>query len=102
MEKLWTTNEVSQFLGINEIDVEELVRQGKLTGYRLGGQFLRFRPSQVEELKRTIRFRANPVKTGRPSSSAWSRMRDLVYFYDFYVVSATCLAALIIYLLVSG
>ena len=59
MEKLWTMGEVAQCLGINDIDVEELVRQGKLTCYRLGGQFLRFRPAQVEALKGKIRFRPN-------------------------------------------
>ncbi len=59
MEKLWTTAEAAQYLGITEVDVEQLVREGKLTGYKLGGQFLRFRPNQVEELKGAIRFRQN-------------------------------------------
>lgn len=103
MEKLWTTSEVARHLGIHEVDVEELVHQGKLTGYKLGGQFLRFRPSQVDELKRTVRFRANTVKDeARPARPWLSRARDALYFYDFYVISAACLAALIVYLIVSG
>ena len=103
MEKLWTTSEVAQFLGVNEIDVEELVRQGKLTGYKLGGQFLRFRPDQVEALKGQIRFRPNPGKALRQRKDSWiDQVRDFVYFYDFYLISAACLAALVIYLIASG
>ena len=103
MEKLWTTNEVAQCLGITEVDVEELVRQGKLTGYKLGGQFLRFRPDHVAALKGTIRFRANKTKAPAQRPDSWfSQARDFFYFYDFYLVSATCLAALIVYLIASG
>ena len=101
MEKLWTTNEVAQCLGVTEVDVEELVRQGKLTGYKLGGQFLRFRPDQVEALKRTTRFRpttATPERRG----GWWIQARDFLYFYDFYLVSATCLALLVAYLIAAG
>jgi excisionase family DNA binding protein len=103
MEKLWTTAEVAQFLGITEVDVEGLVRQGKLTGYRLGGQFLRFRPDEVGTLKGAIRFRPNSLKRGRRAQDPWyAQVRDFVYFYDFYILSATFLAALVVYLIASG
>ena len=102
MEKLWTTTEVAKCLGINDVDVEELVRQGKLTGYKLGGQFLRFRPDQVQALKGTIRFRPNPTK---PALQRRDRLvhhvREFFYFYDFYLVSATFLAILVVYLIAS-
>ena len=102
MEKLWTTAEVAQFLGVQEVDVEQLVREGELTGYRLGGQFLRFRPDQVEALKGTIRFRPNTKHSAaRPGDSTVLRVRDFVYFYDFYVVSAALLAVLLVYLIAS-
>ena len=103
MEKLWTTQEVAQYLGINEIDVEELVRQGRLTGYKLGGQFLRFRPGQVEGLKGTIQFRPNTRKPVPIRQDSWfERAKDFLYFYDFYLVSAAFLAMLVIYLMASG
>ena len=103
MEKLWTTSEVAQFLGITEVDVEELVRQGKLTGYKLGGQFLRFRPDQVEVLKGSIRFRANATKASADRKELWHhQVRDFFYFYDFYIVSVTLVAVVVIYLMVSG
>ncbi|MBI4343551.1 MAG: helix-turn-helix domain-containing protein [Candidatus Omnitrophica bacterium] len=104
MEKLWTTQEVAKFLGIEDVDVEHLVREGKLTGYKLGGQFLRFQPAQVKALQGTLRLR----RTGARRAAAvagepwYARLRDTFYFYDFYVVSATLLAALLVYLLVSS
>lgn len=102
MEKLWTTAEVAQFLGVQEVDVEQLVREGKLTGYKLGGQFLRFRPDQVEALKGTIRFRPSTGRSaGGPGDSTVLRVRDFIYFYDFYVVSAALLAVLLVYLIAS-
>ena len=103
MEKLWTTTEVAQYLRIHDADVEQLVKQGKLTGYKLGGQFLRFRPDQVEALKGQIRFRPNASKTiAHRSDSFASQCRDFLYFYDFYIVSATLLAVVVIYLVASG
>ena len=101
MEKLWTTSEVARFLGVNEADVEELVRQGRLTGYKLGGQFLRFRPDQVEALKRTARPQPATVeKSARPRRPG--RVGEFLYFYDFYIVSATFLALLVIYLIAAS
>ena len=103
MEKLWTTSEVAHSLGVNDVDVEELVRQGRLTGYQLGGQFLRFRPSEVEALKSKLRFRPNKAKRAGARRDPWlSTLKDFVYFYDFYILSATFLAALVIYLIASG
>lgn len=103
MEKLWTTSEVAKFLGINDIDVEQLVQQGKLTGYKLGGQFLRFRPDQVKTLKVTMRFRRNTPTAAAPARATWSQqVREFFYFYDFYVVSAGLLAVLVVYLVATG
>ena len=102
MEKLWTTAEVAKFLGVAEADVEQLIQQGTLIGYKLGGQFLRFRPDQVEALKGAMAFRANRQKAAGPrKNSWWFSTRDFFYFYDFYLVSALCLAILVIYLIAS-
>ena len=102
MEKLWTTAEVARFLGVNEVDVEQLVQQGKLTGYKLGGQFLRFRPDQVEKLKGALRFRLSTTKPAARKDPWITQVRDFVYFFDFYIASASLLAVLVIYLIVSG
>jgi len=102
MRKLWTTEEVAQYLKITETDVEALVREGRLTGYKLGGQFLRFRPDQVEGLKGTMQFRPSRTPAARSTESWWTAAKEFVYFHDFYVVSATLLAVLAVYLIVAG
>lgn len=106
MEKLWTTAEVAQYLGVTEGDVERLVRSGQLTGYKLGGQFLRFRPDQVKALKPTQLETASGASTSEPlamASSPWrERVRDFVYFNDLYLVSAGLLAGLVVYLLIAS
>ena len=103
MEKLWTTAEAAQYLGVAEADVEEMVRQGKLTGYKLGGQFTRFRPDQVQALKGMVKLRpsgARPALARKDPLS--SSVKDFLYFYDFYLASAFFLAALIVYLIAAG
>ena len=103
MEKLWTTSEVAAFLGIEETEVERLVQDGKLTGYKLGGQFLRFRPDQVESLKGSLKPSAGTRNEGGlRRNPRFTTLREFVYFYDFYVVSATLLAITVVYLLVAG
>lgn len=104
MEKLWTSSEVARFLGIQEEDIEQLVREGLLTGYQLGGRFLRFRPSQVEAVKGTLHTPSQADRRhGRRSGLVWAeRLREFLYFYDFYLVSATLLAAMVVYLMVTG
>lgn len=106
MEKLWTTSEAATFLGVQEADIERLVKDGKLTGYKLAGQFVRFKPDQVKALKASGAVRvAAPaaVAVAAPSGEPWQdRLRDLWYFYDFYLLSFVLLAALVIYLISAG
>ena len=102
MEKLWTTAEVARFLGIGEPDVEQLVCEGRLSGYKLGGQFLRFRPDHVQKLKQTLQLssiQAIPVIARQPS--VYQQVLEFIYFYDFYLVSALLLAGLVVYLVLS-
>lgn len=101
MEKLWTATEVAKYLGIDEQDVEALVRDGRLIGYKLGGQFLRFRPDQVEALKPAVPKRATPAAP--VVAPSWlDRAKEFMYFYDFYLVSAVLFLVLTGYLLSLG
>ena len=114
MEKLWTTAEVAKYLGVSEEEVEQLVLEGQLTGYRLGGEFLRFRPDQVTALKALLggrRQKASPLTAEKPMSPArpavggmsWQeRVRDFLYFYDFYILSFLLLVSVMVYLMSVG
>ena len=52
-EKLLTVREVSALLEISEKDVLDLAESGALPAYKVGGVYLRFKPSQVEEFKKS-------------------------------------------------
>ena len=82
--------------------MEQLVREGKLTGYRLGGRFLRFRPTQVEGLKKSTRTEGTPALEAAVPGRSWGdRVKEFIYFYDFYIVSSSLLAMLVVYLVMS-
>ena len=96
-EKLLTTAQVAAQLGLTEPQVEQLVLEGRLIAYRLGGKYLRFRPEQVERLQGRGTGPSAPapaVFTTAATTDAdalpytWSaRVRDFVYFNDFYLIS---------------
>ncbi|MBI3320562.1 MAG: helix-turn-helix domain-containing protein [Candidatus Omnitrophica bacterium] len=102
MEKLWTTSEVAQYLGVSEADVEQLVRAGRLTGYKLGGKFLRFKPDQVKGLKTSVAPRPQSTAVAAGALPWQERIRDFIYFYDFYILSALLLGGVVFYLMVSS
>ena len=103
MEKLWTTAEVAKHLAIGEDEVERLARVGKLTGYKLGGRFLRFRPDQVKSLKQTLQPRQKTSAPPVVEHVTWQeRLKDFFYFYDFYILSAALLLGIVFYLMASG
>ena len=103
MEKLWTLAEVARHLGLDEAAVEGLVREGQLTGYQLGGQYLRFRPDQVKALRGTVTRHADRSSPSEASPTGWFQSaREFFYFYDLYIVSAVLLAVLVVYLMVTG
>ena len=104
MEKLWTTAEVATYLGIGEGEVEQLVREGRLTGYKLGGQFLRFQPHQVKGLRGKLGARQlQRAGEAQASKLRWqARVWDFLYFYDFYILSVLLLIGVMVYLMNTG
>lgn len=79
--KLLTVEEVAQRLHSTVEAINQMVAAGKLAGYRLGGEFVRFRREDVEALARTLR-----VPGARLS---WlERVREFLYLHDFYLMAA--------------
>ncbi len=100
MEKLWTTSEAASFLSVSESEIERLVKTGELTGYKLGGRFLRFRPEQVEALKGRLKTGESSPSTSMVAASKdpWIvQISEFFYFYDFYLLSGLLLIALAAY-----
>lgn len=109
MEKLWTTADVARYFGISEEGVERLAREGTLTGYKLGGRFLRFRPDQVKALKtavtpiqQAVAANAGPTGASRGQVGWLEQVQDFFYFYDLYLLAGVCVIGLVIYLVSSS
>lgn len=92
-EGLLTEEEVKTYLELDHPAVEKLVRKGRLTAYRLGGAFVRYRKDEVLAIKNGRKFQL-PDQMER----GWfDRVRDFWNFYGLYIL--LFLAALLVVLL---
>lgn len=78
-EKFLTLEEAARRLRCSVGDVEAMVQNGKLPSFRLGGNLLRLRLSDVEALWSRSAIRDKPF--------SWERLADFIYFNDFYLVT---------------
>jgi excisionase family DNA binding protein len=90
-EKLLTVREVSALLEISEKDVLDLAESGALAAYKVGGVYLRFKPSQVDEFKK----KNAAVGQRHLDYSTADRIYDFLYFNDFYLVAGVIIAAML-------
>ncbi|MCM8786813.1 MAG: helix-turn-helix domain-containing protein [Candidatus Omnitrophica bacterium] len=84
-EKLLTTREVSQILGIPEKDIIDLANANLLPHFKIADQFLRFRKEDILKVKENIRRKYN---LPRKKSTFIERLKEFIYFNDFYILSA--------------
>lgn len=91
-EKLLTTREVSKILDISEKDVIELTEANKIPHFKVAGEFLRFKKEDIIALKREIQKKFNIQKE---QASLSERIKDFIYFNDFYIVSSIIIAVLL-------
>lgn len=124
-EKLLSIREVADHLKVSEEEVKRLVDIGEIPAYKIGGTFLRFRREQIDAIKNEIEEveEMNPghtgpvldnlgkpthhltdleveIKTNEPAIRQYDytlaeKIRDFVYFYDFYVLSFFVIGALL-------
>lgn len=94
-EKLLTVREVSGLLKISEKDVLDLAESGSIPAYKVGGVYLRFKPSQVDEFRRKSKMVGQQTK----EYSSMDRVFDFLYFNDFYLVAAIVIAAMLVFIL---
>ena len=87
-----TVRETAQILGISEKKVMDLVDEKKLLAYRIAGQFLRLKKSEVLNMKNTgvvVQEITQYPYTVR------ERLRDFLYFNDFYILSSLIILSLL-------
>lgn len=109
-EKLLTLKEVADFLGLSEEGVKVFVAEGKIPAYRLSEEILRFKKGEIEALrerieilKRKSSFEDKAIAQGeykeRIKYSFWDRIRDFVYFNNFYIFAGILIAILLFIIL---
>ena len=96
-EKLITTREASQYLGITEAEVIELSERGVIPAYKVGGVYLRFKQEQLDLIKDRIEPTAKEISA---KYSFLDKISDFFYYNDFYILSFLVISILV-YLILS-
>lgn len=96
-EKLLNVKEVCRYLDISEDDLRNLVERGEIPAYRLGGTILRFRKGQIDIIKsQGITKVEKRESSSGPVNQRWEKIKDFLYFNDFYIISAIISVVLLI------
>jgi predicted DNA-binding transcriptional regulator AlpA len=91
-EKLLTTREVSHILGLSEQDVIDLAKANLLPGFKVAGEFLRFKKDDIVKVKETIKKKYNlPEKQYQFKE----KFKEFFYFNDFYILSGAAVLVLL-------
>lgn len=96
--KLLTAEEAARRLGINQPVLEQLVAEGRLSAYRIGGQFLRYRAEDIEQMiaHRAPRVDVSASAAADVPAGGWrERVREFFYLHDFYLLAALLLLMLV-------
>src|SRR3990167_7072009 len=92
-EGLLTEEEVRSYLEVDDSEIERLRRKGKLTAYRVGGAFVRYRKDEVVALRQGKKFRM-PDQFER---SWFDQIRDFFGFYGIYILISFAVAFFVYY-----
>ncbi|OGX25108.1 MAG: hypothetical protein A2787_03090 [Omnitrophica WOR_2 bacterium RIFCSPHIGHO2_01_FULL_48_9] len=87
-----TVRETAQILGISEKKVMDLVDEKKLLAYRIAGQFLRLKKSEVVSMRNTG---AVVQENFSQPYTASEQIKDFFYFNDFYLISGAVILGLL-------
>jgi excisionase family DNA binding protein len=99
-DKLLTVRDVSLMLGVFEKDVLDLAEKGVIPAYKIGGLYLRFKKEQVEQYRKSHQQK-HPESRIEEKDTLVGRLRDFLYFNDFYIL-AVFLIGLLVFLVYRG
>lgn len=90
-----SVREAAQILKVSEKKIMELSEEGKLLSYRIAGQFIRFKRSDVTGIKNAGTVTAEHT---RYEYTPAERAKDFFYFNDFYIMAA-CVMLIFLYII---
>lgn len=97
-QKLLTVRDVSLLLGISEKEVMDLAENAVIPAYKIGGVYLRFKKEQVQEYQKSHKVSLNKAEV-HSEYSFRDKLRDFLYFNDFYILAVLIIVLLLIIVL---
>jgi excisionase family DNA binding protein len=91
---LLTEEEVRSYLSVDPSELKQLIRRGKLTAYKIGGSFIRYRKEEVVALRSGRKFRL----PDRFERSGFEKIRDFWNFYSIYILLSILVILVVFYL----
>ena len=95
MKLFLTLKEAAGYLGIAENELEDLSKAHKITAYKIGGIYTRFKVDDLEAYRRKGVTRGSK----KYSNNSLERIRDFFYFNDFYIYSCIIIAVMLYFIL---
>ncbi|MFC1623791.1 helix-turn-helix domain-containing protein [Candidatus Omnitrophota bacterium] len=83
MKKFLTSKEAADYLRIEEEELQRIVGKGKISSYKIGGVYTRFK---VDDLN-LYRHKTPSRSRQRYPNTFLDRVKDFFYFNDFYIFS---------------
>lgn len=95
MKRFLTSREAADYLGIAENELNDLSNNHKITAYKIGGIYTRFKVDDLEALRRK-----GVTKPGKnyTSNNRFDSVIDFFYFNDFYIYSIIAIAVIIYFI----
>lgn len=89
-----SVRESAQILGVNDGRIMQLIEQRKLQAYRIAGQYLRLKRSDVMQLKSSGDVVSETVKF---PYTARERFLDFLFYNDFYIAAFLIIIIMILF-----
>ena len=83
MPGLLNKQQACKYLGAGEEELDRLVQEGRITAYKLGGMYVRFKQAELDRIKASIR----PISSSTQQHKAgiFERFLDFLYYNVFYI-----------------
>lgn len=86
---LLSFHQALEYLGVNKGELKKLIKEKRITPYKIGGTYLRFKREDLENLRSHLERKAKKAHwlTQKEEPVLIERIVDFWYFNDLYILS---------------
>lgn len=95
MKRFLTSQEAASYLGIDEDELQDLVRKSKIPSYKIGGIYTRLK---VDDLNHYCRKNPRSTHSKKERQGFIDKIKDFLYFNDFYILSSIAIIVIIYFI----